>query len=227
MKWLFFDIGSTLIDEGAFNKYLFGYVYDTIERSGTRITHEDFNETLKKIIEERTFGDRSYMGLVGGLAKHFSNDEKVLLKLLGRYKRYAVKRYLEKMKHYSDALATSAELGKRYKLGIIANQPVGTRQRITSFGLTGFFDVIILSDEVKLKKPDSRIFQLALEMAECNSEDATMIGDRLDMDIGPSKLLGFRTVRVKHGIMVYLYPLNNFEVPDYEVSNLKDLLDIL
>ena len=227
MKWLFFDIGSTLIDEGAFNRYLFGYVYDTIERSGARITHEDFDETLKKIIEERRFGDRAYIGIVQGLVKHFTRDEKVLLQLLERYKRYAAKRYIEKMEPYPDALSTVVELKKRYKLGIIANQPVKTRQRITSFGLTKYFDVIILSEEVNLRKPDLRIFQLTLKMSDCSADAATMIGDRLDADISPSKLLGFSTIRVEHGIMINLNPLNNFEIPDHEVSTLKDLLNVL
>jgi putative hydrolase of the HAD superfamily len=227
MEWLFFDVGSTLVNEEAFNSYLFGYIYETIERSRQKITHENFDAALKKIIEERRFGDRAYLGLVEGLAERFSSDKKILLKLVARYKRYASKRYLEKMEPYPDALATVAELSKRYKLGIIANQPVGTRQRITSFGLAGYFGVIILSDAVKMKKPDARIFQLALKMAECSPEDATMIGDRLDIDMGPSKRLGFRTIRVKHGIMVNLYPLDSFEIPDYEVNNLKELLEIL
>jgi len=227
MKWLFFDIGSTLIDENAFNKYLFGYVYDTIERSDARITHEDFDVTLKKIVEERRFGDRAYIGIVEGLVKHFTTNKKVLLQLLERYKRSASKRYIEKMEPYPDTLTTVTELKKIYNLGIIANQPVKTRQKITSFGLAEYFDVIILSSEVKLRKPDLRIFRLALKMAECSAEDAIMIGDRLDADIGPSKLLGFRTIRVKHGIMVNQSPLNNFEIPDQEVNNLKDLLNVL
>lgn len=227
MRWLFFDIGSTLINEGVFNKYLFGYVYDTIENSNTKITHEDFDETLKKIIAERRFGERAYIGIVEGLVKHFTSNKKVLSQVLERYNRYAAKRYIEKMEPYPDSLRTVIELKKIYKLGIIANQPAKTKQKITSFSLAEHFDVIVLSGEVSLRKPDPRIFQLALKMAKCSAKDATMIGDRLDADIGPSKLLGFRTIRIKHGIMVNQNPLNNFEVPDQEVNTLIDLLNIL
>ncbi len=227
MKWLFFDIGSTLVNEEAFDKYLFGYVYEMIERSGAKITHEDFDETLKKIIEERRFGGAAYFGLAKTLTEHFSSDKKIMLKIVERYKKYALKRYLEKMEPYSDALKTVSELSKKYKLGIIANQPVGTRQRINSFGLAEYFSVIVLSEQVKLRKPDTRIFQLALKMAKCSPEDSTMIGDRLDIDMGPSKLLGFRTIRVKQGVMVNLNPINDFEIPDYKVNSLKELLAIL
>jgi HAD superfamily hydrolase (TIGR01549 family) len=227
MKWLFFDIGSTLVNEEAFDKYLFGYVYEMIERSGAKIAHEDFDEALKKIIEERRFGGAAYFGLVKTLTEHFSSDKKIMLKIVERYKKYALKRYLEKMEPYPDALKTASELSKKYKLGIIANQPVGTRQRINSFGLAEYFSVIVLSEQVKLRKPDTRIFQLALKMAKCSPEDSTMIGDRLDIDMGPSKLLGFRTIRVKQGVMVNLNPINDFEIPDYEVNSLKELLAIL
>jgi putative hydrolase of the HAD superfamily len=104
---------------------------------------------------------------------------------------------------------------------------VGTRQKINSFGLAEYFSAIVLSDQVKLRKPDKGIFQLALKMANCSPEDSTMIGDRLDIDIGPSKLLGFRTIRVKQGIMANLNPINDFEIPDYEVNSLKALLAVL
>lgn len=227
MKWLFFDIGSTLVNQEAFDKYLFGYIYEMIGRSGAEVTHKDFDEALKRIVEERSFGGTAYFGLVKRLTEHFSKDKKTMLKIVERYKRYALKRYLEKMEPYPDALKTVSELSKRYKLGIIANQPVGTRQRINSFGLAEYFSVIVLSEQVKLKKPDKMIFQLALKMAKCGPEDSTMIGDRLDIDIGPSKLLGFRTIRIKQGIMVNLNPINDFEIPDYEVNSLKALLAIL
>jgi putative hydrolase of the HAD superfamily len=227
MKWLFFDIGSTLVNQEAFDKYLFGYIYEMIGRSGAEVTHKDFDEALKRIVEERSFGDTAYFGLVKRLTEHFSKDKKIILKIVERYKRYALKRYLEKMEPYPDALKTVSELSKGYKLGIIANQPVGTRQRLNSFGLAEYFSVIVLSDQVKLKKPDKGIFQLALKMAKCSPEDSTMIGDRLDIDIGPSKLLGFRTIRVKQGIMANLIPINDFEIPDYEVNSLKALLAVL
>lgn len=227
MKWVFFDIGSTLIDESAFNQYLFDKIYNMIANSGIKVTWKKFNNELKTIIEQRKFGDRAYRGIVRGLVTNFSDDQNLLQNVLEDYRKYAIKDYLDKMVPYPDALKVVVELKKKYNLGVIANQPAQTRQKIISFGLAHHFDVIVLSDEVRLRKPDPRIFFHALEISACNPKEAAMVGDRLDTDIGPAKSLGMTTIRVKHGIMAHQHPLGSLEIADYEVNTLKDLLNIL
>lgn len=54
--------------------------------------------------------------------------------------------------------------------------------------------------EEGISKPDLRIFQLALEKAQCNSEEVIMIGDRIDNDIIPAKKIGMYTIWVKQGM---------------------------
>jgi FMN phosphatase YigB (HAD superfamily) len=53
-----------------------------------------------------------------------------------------------------------------------------------------------LSDEMGLAKPDPRFFQFLLEQASVPAEEALMIGDRTDYDIGPAKRLGMKTIRL-------------------------------
>lgn len=75
-------------------------------------------------------------------------------------------------------------------------------------------------------KPDIRIFEYALDKANCTPQEACMIGDRLDNDILPAKALGIKTVWIKQGFGVLQKPLSKSEEPDHFINNLSELLEI-
>ncbi|MGE6343649.1 HAD family hydrolase [Bacillus mycoides] len=73
---------------------------------------------------------------------------------------------------------------RHFKVGIITN---GSTQRqkakIINTGLNEYFDTIIISEEVGFSKPDKRIFELALNKLNVQSEDVLFVGDDLEKDI--------------------------------------------
>ena len=74
-----------------------------------------------------------------------------------------------------------------------------------------------------MSKPDPVIFRLALDAADCAPADAVMIGDRLDNDIRPAKVLGFATVRVLQGPGRLQQPRDPAETPDATAADLDAL----
>ena len=94
---------------------------------------------------------------------------------------------------YPQAKPLLERLHKTYQLGVIANQSVGAQERMESYGLMRYFEFLINSAVVGFSKPDLRIFQLALEKANCQPHEAVMIGDRPDNDVYPAKRFGMRT----------------------------------
>ncbi|PFL24408.1 2-haloalkanoic acid dehalogenase [Bacillus cereus] len=70
------------------------------------------------------------------------------------------------------------------KVGIITN---GSTQRqkakIINTNLNRYFDTIIISEEAGFNKPDKRIFELALNKLNVQSEDVLFVGDDLEKDI--------------------------------------------
>jgi HAD superfamily hydrolase (TIGR01662 family) len=117
--------------------------------------------------------------------------------------------------------------GKGYKIGVIANQPIGTAGRLEEYGLLRYVDVVAASAELGVAKPDKIIFNKALEMAGCTANESVMIGDRLDNDIIPAKELGMKTIWIRQGFAVYQNPHLSDEQPDYTVDNLLELKKIL
>ena len=69
------------------------------------------------------------------------------------------------------------------------------------------------------EKPDPAIFDLALRHAGCAASEPVMIGDRLDNDIRPARLLGWRTMRVLQGPGRFQSPRDSWDEPDPTVAN--------
>lgn len=128
---------------------------------------------------------------------------------------------------YQDTNNVLKNLASKYKLGIIANQSAGTQERIEKWGIAKYFDVVIASAEAGCAKPDLRIFYMALEQANCLPEEAVMIGDRLDNDITPAKLLGMKTIWVRQGFAKYQSINNESERPNYIIDDIADILNVL
>lgn len=225
LKWIFLDIGSTLCDECSFNKYLFTHILNSMEEAGLRISWDEFNAALKNVISNRRFTGYGYTGIVRELVKSFSNDPILLQKNMDYYRENAHK-YVEMMEPVPEAIRVLNKLKEKYNLGVLANQPKGTRQKLESLGLARFFKLIVLSEEIGLKKPDIKVYQYTLNQVNCIPQEAAMVGDRIDADIGPAKSLGMRTVLIRRGIMLHMYPMNDFEVPDFEIKELDELLEI-
>ena len=200
-KWIFFDIGSTLVDETeAYNHR----IRDAI--AGTEITAEQLNEKLIYFAKQNLKGDLEAIKFFGLTKTPWHKEDEFL---------------------YPDAEKVLQYLwGKGYKIGVIANQSLGTAERLEKWGLSRYIDVVAASAELGVAKPDERIFRHALEQAECAAENAVMVGDRLDNDIYPAKKLGMKTVWVKQGFAVYQTPDSEEYEADWIVDSLGELLEI-
>lgn len=202
IKWLFFDLGSTIIDESDCDEFRLQELLRQDKAPGRE-------EVLSAI---RLFASQN-LNAYQKTAEMFELEKSP----------WPV--HLEKL--YPDAKPVLTELKKRYRLGIIANQNPGTIARLKRFGIDSLFDVVVSSGDCGKAKPDPEIFLQALKEACCKPEETFMIGDRLDNDIAPAQQLGMGTVWVKQGMGRYGSPELLPQKPDYTVSGLLDLLDIL
>lgn len=198
IEWLFFDVGSTLVDEGRANRHR---ILDAIE--GTDISYEQAYAKAVRLAKQNNAHPLKCLGLP--ITPWHSEDEAV----------------------YPQAAECLAGLHRRYHIGIIANQNPGTADRMEQYGLFQYLDLIIASAEEGVAKPDLRIFQLALRRADCPPEKAVMIGDRLDNDIAPAKRAGLKTIWIRQGFGGMATPLTEEETPDCSVNDLYGLIELL
>lgn len=201
IKWLFFDIGSTLVDESL----CYEERYKAIT-SGTSVSYDEFREKVIFYSRMNCKGDHRAAKEYGFALPKWNK---------------ALERLYPKARSVLEVLKT-----RGYKLGIIANQSLGTKDRLEHYGILPFFDVILASAEEGVSKPDRRIFELALKQADCLPHEAVMIGDRLDNDIVPAKALGMKTVWIKQGLGQYYIARSIEETPDETIYSLEQLLEI-
>lgn len=206
MKVLFFDVGYTLVNEDAVWERRCREQVQTDEAKKLGLTadviyHEIEIATLARKPQFRTVID------------------KFGFKEVAPYRTE-----LEEL--YEDATAVIKALAQKYELGIIANQLDGLKERLEAFGLLQYFKYIISSWDVQVMKPDIRIFEYALDKANCKPQEACMIGDRLDNDILPAKSLGMKTVWIKQGFGALQKPESPAEEADYTIEKLPELLEI-
>ncbi|UNK20309.1 HAD family hydrolase [Paenibacillus sp. N3/727] len=110
------------------------------------------------------------------------------------------------------------------KLGLITNGSVHTQNsKIDQVMLRSYFDTIIVSDEVKLKKPDKRIFELALERLNVNPRESWYVGDHPINDIQGAVDAGLNAIWLK-GFMDWG---ENIEEPKYIIDHLNVIKEVL
>ena len=202
VKWIFFDIGSTIVDETE--------AYDHRVRemiAGTNITFKEFDDARIAFARQGLDGNTAAIKHFGLTKTPWHPEDEI---------------------PYSDAWDTLELLSKKgYRLGIIANQIAGASGRLRNWGLRKYFDVVVTSAEAGVAKPDKAIFELALSLAGCKPEESIMVGDRLDNDIQPAKAMGMNTVWIKQGLAMLQSPSLEDRLADYQITQLCELIPIL
>ena len=116
-------------------------------------------------------------------------------------------------------------LRERHPLAIVTDAQSGyARGELHKVGLLDYFDPIVVSGDHGYRKPDRRLFQLALDGMGVAAENALYVGNDMHRDIFGAREAGMTTVMVEsdQGADVHLDC-----VPDYTITDLRDLLKIL
>jgi epoxide hydrolase-like predicted phosphatase len=102
-------------------------------------------------------------------------------------------------------------LKPKYKIGIISNAWPGVENQLEIWGIRDAFDVIIGSGDIGIMKPDSKIYQLALERLGVNPEESVFVDDFIE-NINGARGFGMNGVY--------------FQNTTQAIGDLKALLDV-
>lgn len=96
-----------------------------------------------------------------------------------------------------DALDFAASLSKKYLMGTINNESRELNAyRIEQFGMNTIFDLFVSSCFVGIRKPDQRIYRLALDLVQRPAGECCFMDDR-PVNIEAAAKAGMQTVLVK------------------------------
>jgi FMN phosphatase YigB (HAD superfamily) len=97
-----------------------------------------------------------------------------------------------------DLIALIRSLRPRWQTALLSNHFSDLRQRLADeWAIADAFDVIVISAEVGLTKPDPAIFQLTLDRLGVAPAEAVFIDDFRE-NIAAAAALGWRTIHFQH-----------------------------
>ena len=128
---------------------------------------------------------------------------------------------------YEDAIDTLNWLRERgIRIGAITNRAHGGAsflKELRDKGILEYFDVVVSSDQVGVRKPHSAIFQQALIELGVKSENAIHVGDCLQADIEGARQAGLTAVWMRRARPAEEEVPKGVNAPDYTISGLSQL----
>src|SRR6202012_6216045 len=123
---------------------------------------------------------------------------------------------------FPDAHEVLTYLKSKYVLHLISNGfKESTETKIAGSNIGGYFDQVIISENVGVNKPDPAIFQHALDVSGAKKEESLMIGDSIEADVRGAMNFGMDAI---------FFNALCVDKPDdiqVEIKGLKELMGIL
>ncbi|MDH3321731.1 MAG: YjjG family noncanonical pyrimidine nucleotidase [Flavobacteriaceae bacterium] len=198
IKHIFFDLDHTLWDFETNSNKTFELIFD---RHKINVEFNDFKEIYKPINEKYwklfredkvTKADLRYSRLKEAfdLLNYEINDD-IIDVLSEDYITYLSTHNTL----FEGAIDILSYLQNKYQMHIITNGFEEVQfKKLKNAKLLPFFDQIITSEKVGVKKPNPKIFNYALNAANAKADESIMIGDNFQADILGAKSAGMHTI---------------------------------
>lgn len=227
VRHIFFDLDHTIWDFEANSKAALSELFSLHENKVGDIAFEiflpiyiDINEAYwEEYRLDKVDKETLRVGRFKDAFHYFGKDFD--FEFLDQFAKDYLARSPYKTNLFPGAFETLNYLKGKYQLHIITN---GFKEvqyiKLDSSNLASYFDIIICSDEVGFKKPNAKIFELALEAAQAKANESLMIGDSEETDVMGAIRVGMQAFWFNP-----LHAKNNNAF--LSIHNLTDLIQLL
>jgi len=219
IKAVLFDLDNTLIDFMKMKKHSCSAAIGAMIGAGLNVEHDKAIKMLfglydKYGLEEKTIFQKFLKKIEGRI------DYKILASGIVAYRKVRTG-FLEPFPNVDYVLLKLKSLG--IKIGIVSDAPkLKAWIRLVSMKLSNYFDVVVTFEDTKQHKPSKLPFKAALKKLKLKPHECLMVGDWPERDIKGAKAIGMRTCFARYG-----NPKIKKSGADYEITNIKMLLDII
>ena len=190
VKAIYFDLDNTLIDRtGAAYDIYCDIVSDYLPHYEKHSI--EFEAAVQRLMIWDEYGTIEKSHVFSRFCKMYNLDENLIQILSNRW----ADQFGEYARTFSASEETLKELAKKYRLGLLTNgYPHMQRKKLEKSGLEKYFEVVIVSGEHGMHKPDVRIFQMACEKMGLRPEEIVFVGDTFAADILGAVQCGMKPV---------------------------------
>jgi len=227
LRAVIFDVGGPLDLETAFEAAIDADMRGGLQREGFDFTEAAWDAANRNAI--LTCAPSVYRSVIWSLTR---GNLAASLRIYDWMEERAHERDLFQLRP-GIAAVLEALKARGLILGLCANQPATTLQRLARAGIGHYFTNDGISGVLGYRKPDIRLFLRVCADLGVDPTECIMVGDRIDNDVAPAKLLGMRTVLIRAGRHIAQQPRSWDEIPDFEVTDavgiqmaIEKLLDV-
>lgn len=231
VKAVIFDFDNTLVDTHSAIDNAYSLIINSLSNRFGIEKDSLKNKILnaqKQVIDDVPLEKRVYdrRNVIAQLNKNeeFGLSDEELDKLAETFYDFIMNQitYPEYTKNILEALK---ERGK--KLGLLTDtdvRPGFKKLRLSKLGFINLFDVVLIAGETIPQRKNSPLPFLEISrLLGVNPEDAVVIGDRMDADIDNAKEAGMKAILIDK----YLPPNKGNYEPDFQIHDIKEVLDII
>jgi len=214
---ILFDVGGPLDLEFAWEIAVDSAIAAACSLEGMRLDQAAIEEASERAVE--AFAPDAYAHMISTLC---GGDPATIDRVRRRVR--AITGELDLFQLRPDIDGLLGRLTERgLKLGIVANQPATIVPRLERAGIAGFFVYTGITGTTGLRKPDPRAFTAAAEALGVTPVQCIMVGDRIDNDITPAKVVSMATILFRSGRHRKQRPRSAAEIPDAVVTDVPEL----
>lgn len=204
MKTFLFDYGGTLDTSACHWFYVFQEAYQSI---GLHIAEPQLREAY--VMGERALAKERIVMPEDDFATMLSKKIKVQVEHLQaqdllHFDKDAEKHHtIDTLTTYCDSFARKhiaasslilSKLREKYHMIIVSNFYGNLHTVLKTYGILHFFDEVIESSVVGVRKPDPAIWQLGVKSSGLSASECIAVGDSFNKDIVPASSIGCETV---------------------------------
>ena len=216
IKAIIFDLDDTLHDASYLSQKSVPEVIQKMKDLGVKVSLEEGMENFRELIRNDPGNKFDKLAEMHGL----ENNGEIMKAVRFVYKHPR----LDNMKIFPGTLPALKELKGKFRLVLLSQgQPDSQNKRVDALGIRDYFEFILTP--MTGKKPEA--FDEALGRLNLHPEEIIVVGDRIDAEIKIANDLGMKTVRFRFGKYEKIEPKDDSERADFEIKNLRELLEIV
>ncbi len=173
---------------------------------------EDLHHSHLKVIDGSISEEHSHIARFQKIASHFNINfhQNEYLKMIEIYNKTS-QNFKRAIPNAPETISSLKSYG--FKIALITNgRTENQKRKIALCNLHSSLDIILISEEIGIRKPAKEIFELALLLAKTDSSEAVMIGDSWDSDIVGAQAANIQPIWVNRGRHQNLLPNSIVEV---------------
>lgn len=134
----------------------------------------------------------------------------------------------ERFSLFDDTFRTLTEFRKRYRLGIVTDaQRVFCKPELRALRIEEFFDTIVISSDYGFRKPDPRLFHIALAAMNARAAEAAYIGNCFETDLHGAKAAELATTGLIHQSEERIESLPDDPQPSFVAKDLSEAFRLI